>query len=207
MPTTRPTPTLRVRWMVAPKYLEKHSITPVKDTDWMFCEYAPGSREVRRVNLIVDASSCFATVPTTWHTFSFCLFVLGGNEPDIRSSPSISHLACRHHSLNLNKNVLGQTSDLDTASSGLGLAKELGVDLVDGRKVVHVLDEDADFEDVRGGGVGRGEDGRDVLEDLFLGISRTYRILRECNVQSAPRHRRRRSPWSWGRGGWSRKRR
>lgn len=77
----------------------------------------------------------------------------------------------RCHSLHLDQNILGQPAHFDTAPGGLGLAKELGVDLVEGGKVVHVLEEDQALEDVGGGGVGSSEDGADVGEDLVLGIS------------------------------------
>jgi hypothetical protein len=76
------------------------------------------------------------------------------------------------HSLNLNENILREPSNLDTAPGGLGLAKELGVDLVDGDEVVHVLDKDGSLEDVRRGRVGSSKKGGDVGEDLFLEVSR-----------------------------------
>ena len=54
------------------------------------------------------------------------------------------------HSLNLDENILWQPRDLDAAPCGLGLAEELGVNLVNRDKVVHVLNEDGSLEDVRG---------------------------------------------------------
>jgi len=39
--------------------------------------------------------------------------------------------------LHLNENILRQPSDLDTTPSGLGLPKELGVELVESREIVH----------------------------------------------------------------------
>jgi len=91
----------------------------------------------------------------------------------VSAIPSYTHakpwgFACHVDSLDLDQDVLWQPGGLDAASGGLGLAKELGVDLVDGRKVVHVLDEDGGLEDVGDGRVGRGEEVGDVGEDLFL---------------------------------------
>lgn len=40
-------------------------------------------------------------------------------------------------SLHLNKNILWQPSDLDTTPSGLGLAEEFSVELVESCEIVH----------------------------------------------------------------------
>jgi hypothetical protein len=52
------------------------------------------------------------------------------------------------NSLHLDQDILGQPSDLDTTPSGLGLAKEFSVKLVESNKVVHALEEDEGLEDV-----------------------------------------------------------
>ena len=124
--------------------------------------------------------------------------MLGSDEPVV----SIDLYQRFHaHSLDLNQDILWQTSDLDTAASRLGLAKVLCVDLVDGSKVLHVLDEDGSLEDVRGGRVGRLENGRDVAEDLVLGLDSGCFGCRRRDIRSAPQHRPGQFPWSWGRGG------
>jgi hypothetical protein len=74
------------------------------------------------------------------------------------------------HSLHLDQNILGQPTDFNAAPSGLGLAKELCVDLVESDEIVHVFKEYKGLEDVCGGRVGGGEDGSDVGEDLVLGV-------------------------------------
>jgi hypothetical protein len=75
------------------------------------------------------------------------------------------------YSLDLDQYILRQPGDLDTASGWLGIPKELGVVLVDGRKVFHGFEEDDAFEYGRGRRAGSFEDGRDILEDLGLGVS------------------------------------
>ena len=50
-----------------------------------------------------------------------------------------SHIPC--NAFNFKQNVLGESRDLDGRTRGLVLAKEFGIDTVDGAKVVHVLQE------------------------------------------------------------------
>ena len=81
------------------------------------------------------------------------LLVLSSDEPAGQNVSPPERKLGRHldqHSLNLDENILWQPRDLDAAPCGLGLAEELGVDLVNSDKVVHVLDEDGGLEDVRG---------------------------------------------------------
>lgn len=70
--------------------------------------------------------------------------------------------------LDLNKDILGETGDLDTRAGGLGLAKEGRVDLVEGDKVVHVLEEAGGLEDRGLGGARGGEHTLNVLDDTGL---------------------------------------
>lgn len=69
------------------------------------------------------------------------LLMFSSNEPDheLHFSPRTIN------SLGLDQDILWQPGNLYTTSSRLRLAKELRVNLVDGHKVVHVLDEDCHF--------------------------------------------------------------
>lgn len=76
-------------------------------------------------------------------------------------------------SLNLHQHILGQSANLHAASGGLRLAKELRIELVNSCEIPHRFQEDRSLQNGGDGGVGSGEEGSDVLEDLFLPVSPT----------------------------------
>jgi hypothetical protein len=78
--------------------------------------------------------------------------------------------------LNLNEDVHRKTSNLNAGTAGLGIREVGSIDLVDDVAVVHVLDENVDFKDLRHGGTAVVQKTADVLEDL-VGLSLDVLLL------------------------------
>lgn len=78
-------------------------------------------------------------------------------ETDQRSKEGRDFGRVPYDSLYLNEDVLWKACDLDSRTSWLVVAKELGINAVDGREIVHVLQEDllCGCEHVSRGGRGR----------------------------------------------------
>ena len=86
--------------------------------------------------------------------------------------------------LTFKENILRQTRDLDAGAGRVRLSKILGIDGVDGGKIVHVFDEDSSLDDFGNVASGGFQERRNVLNADKILVLEHGQIIEQGNPET-----------------------